>query len=83
MKKERRVVKIFVCKMKENLISKYGEKKRILLSEDGDMLREITTLILKKYRFDVVEAINGFEALQLFNETIDLVLTEIIMIRQI
>jgi CheY-like chemotaxis protein len=79
MKKERMVVKIYVYKRKENLVSKYSEKKRILLVEDDDMLREITTLILRKCQFDVVEAINGFEALQLFDNTIDLVLTDIIM----
>ena len=73
------MVKIIVCRKNENPTSKDKEKKRILLVEDDDMLREITTLILKKCQFDVVEAVNGFEALQLFDETIDLVLTDIIM----
>ena len=53
--------------------------KRILFVEDDDMLREITALILRKYHFEVVEAVNGVEALQLYNESIDLVLTDIIM----
>jgi len=73
------VVKIIFCRKSENLIVKNTEKKRILLVEDDDMLREITALILRKFQFDVLEAANGFDALQLFDETIDLVLTDIIM----
>lgn len=73
------VVKIIGCRKNENPTSKDKEKKRILLVEDDDMLREITALILRKFRFDVLEASNGLEALQLFDETIDLVLTDIIM----
>ena len=73
------VVKIIVCRTKETPSSKNREKKRILLVDDDDMLREITSLILRKYQFDVVEACNGFEAMQLFDKNIDLVLTDIIM----
>ncbi|MHA1622499.1 MAG: response regulator [Candidatus Heimdallarchaeaceae archaeon] len=73
------MVKIFTCKKKEILTGKNRENKRILLVEDDEILRELTTLILRKYQFDIVEAVNGFEALQLFDETIDLVLTDIIM----
>lgn len=79
MKKERIVIKIIAYKKHANFIDKNLEKKRILLVEDDDMLRELTALILKKCQFDVVEATNGLEALQLFDETIDLVLTDIIM----
>ncbi len=73
------VVKITFCKKSENYVIEYKEKKRILLVEDDDMLREITALILRKFQFDVLEAVNGFDALQMFDETIDLVLTDIIM----
>ncbi len=73
------VVKITFCKKSENYVIEYKEKKRILLVEDDDMLREITALILRKFQFDVLEAANGFDALQMFDETIDLVLTDIIM----
>ena len=79
MKKEMMVVKIILCRRNENRIGKKNVMKRILLVEDDDMLREITALILKRHQFDVVEAINGFQALQLFDESIDLVLTDIIM----
>ncbi len=73
------VVKIILCRRKESGIGRKNEMKRILLVEDDDMLREITSLILKKSHFEIVEAVNGYDALQLFDESIDLVLTDIIM----
>ncbi len=73
------MVKIICCRKSENLTDKFEEKKRILLVEDDDDLREITALILRKFQFEVLEAVDGIEALQLFDETIDLVLTDIIM----
>lgn len=73
------MLKIFICKRHKNLNDEFKERRRILLVEDDDLLREVTTLILKKCQFDVVEAVNGSDALRLFDETIDLVLTDIIM----
>ncbi len=52
---------------------------RILLVEDDENVREITKMMLENYGFRVVTAENGKIALDLFNDTFDLVLTDIIM----
>ena len=54
----------------------------ILVVEDADDLREITTLILTKHGYHVITAANGLEALEAVKNhagTIDLLLTDVVM----
>jgi CheY-like chemotaxis protein len=54
----------------------------ILVVEDADDLREITTLILTKHGYHVITAGNGLEALEAVKNqpgTIDLLLTDVVM----
>ncbi|HRV96347.1 MAG TPA: response regulator, partial [Anaerolineae bacterium] len=56
--------------------------KTILLVEDEDMIRDLAQRTLLKDGYLVLEAKNGQEALDIFNEysgTIDLLLTDIVM----
>ncbi|MCB0166126.1 MAG: response regulator, partial [Anaerolineae bacterium] len=56
--------------------------KTILLVEDEDMIRDLAQRTLLKHGYLVLEAKNGQEALDVFNEysgTIDLLLTDIVM----
>jgi len=55
------------------------EKKKVLIVEDDDTLRELFSLLLERFQFEVVSASNGVEALELYNDTIDIVLTDIVM----
>ena len=52
---------------------------RILLVEDDEDVREITKIVLENYGYVVVTAENGKIALDLYNNSFDLVLTDIIM----
>ena len=52
---------------------------RILLVEDDEDVREITKIMLENYGYVVVTAENGKIALDLYNNSFDLVLTDIIM----
>jgi len=52
---------------------------RILLVEDDEDVREITKIMLENYGYVVVTAENGKIALDLYNDSFDLVLTDIIM----
>src|SRR5262249_54102837 len=59
-----------------------GHKETILLVEDEPMLRELAKLILKDYRYRVLEAGNGVEALKVWDEhkgQVDLLLTDMVM----
>jgi len=59
-----------------------GHKETILLVEDEPMLRELAKLILKDYRYVVLEAANGVEALKVWDEhkgQVDLLLTDMVM----
>lgn len=54
----------------------------ILVVEDADDLREITTLILTKHGYQVITAANGLEALEVVKNhagPIDLLLTDVVM----
>jgi PAS domain S-box-containing protein len=56
--------------------------ERVLLVEDERQVRELASMILEKYGYDVLVAQNGREALSLLNECGDgpeLVLTDVIM----
>ena len=52
---------------------------RILLVEDDEDVREITKMMLENHGYIVVTAENGKKALELYSDTFDLVLTDIIM----
>ena len=54
--------------------------KKILIVDKSSSLRQVIVLVLKKTRYDVVEASDGKEALiKLSQESIDLVITDITM----
>ena len=52
---------------------------RILLVEDDEDVREITKIMLENHGYIVVTAENGKKALSIYNDSFDLVLTDIIM----
>ncbi|MBK7999155.1 MAG: response regulator [Verrucomicrobia bacterium] len=59
-----------------------GGSETILLVEDEPMLRELAHLILKDYKYNVLEAANGIEALKVWEAhegKIDLLLTDMVM----
>lgn len=59
-----------------------GGSETILLVEDEPMLRELAHLILKDYKYRVLEASNGVEALKIWDQQegkIDLLLTDMVM----
>ncbi len=59
-----------------------GGSETILLVEDEPMLRELARLILKDYKYEVLEAANGVEALKIWDQhegKIDLLLTDMVM----
>ncbi|MHA1667037.1 MAG: PAS domain S-box protein [Candidatus Heimdallarchaeaceae archaeon] len=55
------------------------KKGKILLVEDNDAVREVATYMLESFGFNVITAINGEDALGKFNETFNLVITDMIM----
>jgi hypothetical protein len=61
-----------------------NEKKKILVAEDNESLRELLELILSDCGFQVVVAVDGAEGLDLFTEKkeeIHLVISDIVMPR--
>ncbi|HWQ90297.1 MAG TPA: ATP-binding protein, partial [Clostridia bacterium] len=59
-----------------------GGTETILVVEDEPVLRELVRTVLQQYRYKVVEAGSGCEALRLwdeFNGEVDLVLTDMVM----
>ncbi|MCP4536196.1 MAG: response regulator [Chloroflexi bacterium] len=58
-----------------------GTGEIILLVEDGDKLRDLAKLILESLGYKVLAAVNGHEALKVYQsaEKIDLVITDIMM----
>jgi PAS domain S-box-containing protein len=59
-----------------------GGSETILLVEDEPVLRELARVILQDYDYQVIEASNGIEALQVWdqhNGKIDLLLTDMVM----
>jgi signal transduction histidine kinase/CheY-like chemotaxis protein len=54
----------------------------ILLVEDEPWLRELTSIVLKDYKYEVLEASSGVEALKVFERhqgQVDLLLTDLVM----
>jgi len=59
-----------------------GGRETLLFVEDEESVRSLTTRILRRSGYDVLEAANGQEALELFetrNAEVDLLLTDVIM----
>ena len=59
-----------------------GGHETILLVEDEPVLRELACMILKDYKYEVIEAGNGVEALKIFEQLggkVDLLLTDMVM----
>ena len=66
----------------ENEIIEEKELKTVLLAEDEDDLREMYSLALRNKGFEVLEAINGIEALEWLEKQytqIDFILLDIVM----
>lgn len=55
------------------------ETKNILIVDDHPEIREILRVLLKSEGYHVIEAENGIEALELLNQSIDLVILDIMM----
>jgi PAS domain S-box-containing protein len=59
-----------------------GGGETVLLVEDEDMVRHVTTLLLESLGYRVVKAANGQQAMRLFetsSEKIDLLMTDVVM----
>ena len=59
-----------------------GGHETILLVEDEPVLRELACMILKDYKYEVIEAGSGVEALKIFEQLggkVDLLLTDMVM----
>jgi len=59
-----------------------GGNETILVVEDEPVLRELARMILKDYKYEVLEAASGHEALQVWEKhkgQIDLLLTDMVM----
>ena len=66
----------------ETIRPRHEASATILVVEDADDLREITTLILTKHGYQVITAANGLEALEAVKNhagPIDLLLTDVVM----
>ena len=59
-----------------------GGKETILLAEDDDITRELTRIVLEKFGYTVLEAIDGEDALEKFSmhkDRLDLIMLDVIM----
>jgi PAS domain S-box-containing protein len=56
-----------------------GSGERILLVEDNDGVRRFATLVLAEGGYDVVEATSAEEALELFDDSISLVFSDVVL----
>ena len=64
------------------MLTMAGRKETILLVEDEPMLRELAKIILNDYKYHVLEAATGVEALKVWHEhhgQVDLLLTDMVM----
>nr|WP_313638010.1 response regulator [Paenibacillus sp.] len=55
------------------------DQKNILIVDDHPEIREILRVLLRSGGYHVIEAVNGTEALELLNQSIDLVILDIMM----
>ncbi len=69
-------------KRMENLLLPHGKKEFVLLAEDDKLVRNLARHILLKYGYQVVEAVDGEDAVNRFLEnrdSIDLLLLDVMM----
>ena len=55
------------------------EQKRILFADDDPEIREVLRLILTGEGYDVVEAEDGHQVLEKLDDTVDLVILDVMM----
>ena len=55
-------------------------KNKILVVDDNPDLREVISIFLSGEGYDVVTASDGPEALSIVNDTIDLIILDVVMI---
>ena len=55
------------------------EKKKILFADDDPEIREVLRLILTGEGYDVVEAEDGYQVLEKLDDTVDLVILDVMM----
>ncbi len=71
-------------KRMENLLLPQGNKEIILLAEDDKLVRNLARHVLLRYGYQVIEAVNGEDAVSRFQENrniIDILLLDVIMPR--
>lgn len=56
--------------------------KNILIADDNNEIREIVRVLLESEQYNVIEAIDGEDAVNKVDETIDLIILDIMMPRQ-
>lgn len=56
-----------------------ANKKTVLITEDEEEIRSLVRVYLENYGYNVLEAKNGEEALQLISEKIDLIILDLMM----
>lgn len=55
------------------------QKKRILIADDSPEIIEILTILLNSEEYDVITAMNGEDAVNLVDDTIDLIVLDVMM----
>jgi len=56
--------------------------KKILVADDNDEIREIVRVLLESEQYNVTEAVDGEDALNKVDETIDLIILDVMMPRK-
>ncbi|MEG2633444.1 MAG: response regulator, partial [Oscillospiraceae bacterium] len=56
-----------------------NDKNKILIADDDPEIREVVRILLESEGFTVLEAVDGNQAVELADETCDLVILDIMM----
>lgn len=56
-----------------------NEKQTILIADDDDEIREVIRILLEKEGYQVIEALNGKEAVEKMNPSVSLVILDVMM----
>lgn len=54
-------------------------KEKIMIVDDHEEIREVIQVLLSNEGYQIIEAQNGKEALELLDETIDLIILDVMM----
>ena len=54
-------------------------KEKIMIVDDHEEIREVIQVLLSNEGYQIIEAQNGKEALELLDETIDLIILDVVM----